>query len=215
MLSNRMMTLLAGVAALSCNSDSTQPPGPPTELLITGGNQQSWYFNNVLPTALSVIATDPSGRGVPGVTILWTATSGGLNPAQSMTDASGVATTRDSLGSSTQQTVNATFTGLPVAVTFTQIGLTPPTTADVTVQNFLFNADSVLVQAGGTVTWTWASGQTAHNVTYISGPTPLPTNSTNLTDGATFSTPFTSAGTYTYRCSIHPTQMNGKVVVVH
>lgn len=204
--------ILLGVAAVACN-DSTQAPGPPADLAIVGGNQQVWYFNNPLPIPLSVIVTDPSGRGVPGVTVTWTPTPGGVNPPQSTTDAGGIATTMDSLGSSTFQTVGATFPGLSVSVTFNEIGQAPPTTAGVTVQSFAFVDDSVLVQAGGTVTWTWSDGP--HNVTYISGPTPLPANSANLLGGGTFNTTFTNAGTYTYRCSIHPSQMNGKVIVVH
>src|SRR6266576_306574 len=44
---------------------------------------------------------------------------GGVNPAQSTTSAAGVATTADSVGATSPQTVTATFTGLAAPVTFT------------------------------------------------------------------------------------------------
>jgi len=49
MIRMHTMALLVGVAALACNSDSTQPIGPPDHLVRSGGDQQSWYFNNPLP----------------------------------------------------------------------------------------------------------------------------------------------------------------------
>jgi plastocyanin len=64
------------------------------------------------------------------------------------------------------------------------------------------------------VTWTWNSGTTQHNVTFIGGPTPLPTKSPDQAGTTTFSTTFTAVGTYIYRCSLHP-QMTGSVRVLH
>ena len=49
MIRMHTMALLVGVAALACNSDSTQPIGPPDHLVRSGGDHQSWYFNNPLP----------------------------------------------------------------------------------------------------------------------------------------------------------------------
>jgi len=83
------------------------------------------------------------------------------------------------------------------------------------VTNFAFTPRDTIVQAGGTVTWTWNSGTTQHNVTYTSGPAPLPANSPNQSGTQTFSTTFTTVGTYTYHCTFHPAQMMGSVTVVH
>ena len=162
---NRLYTLGVGLLALACGG-GTQPPGPPAELVITGGDAQSWYFNNPLPTPLSVTAQDVSGRAVPGVVITWAVTSGGgrVNPVQSTTDASGVATTTDSVGSSTIQTVSATFTGPFSVVSFTAHATTPPTAGSVDIANTAFNPATVVVQVNGTVTWTWSDNGIAHNV---------------------------------------------------
>ena len=214
MATQRVITLLAGVAAWACNGDTTQPR-PPFDLLKSGGDAQIWYFNNPLPTPLSVTAIDVSGRPVPGVVVTWAVTSGGVNPAQSTTNANGVATTIDSI-SSTTQTVSASFSGIQSAVTFTEIGFAPPTAVGVSVSDFSFTPRDTVVQTGGTVTWTWNSGTTRHSVTYLTGPGALPTSSpTQNASGPNFTTTFTTVGRYTYHCTQHPTLMTGSVTVVH
>ena len=214
MATQRVITLLAGVAAWACNGDTTQPR-PPFDLLKSGGDTQNWYFNNPLPTPLSVTAVDVSGQPVPGVVVTWAVTSGGVNPAQSTTNANGVATTIDSI-SSTSQTVSASFSGIQSAVTFTEIGFAPPTAVGVSVSDFSFTPRDTVVQTGGTVTWTWNSGTTRHSVTYLTGPGALPPSSpTQDASGPNFTTPFTTVGRYTYHCTEHPTLMTGSVTVVH
>ncbi len=214
MTTQRVITLLAGVAAWACNGDTTQPR-PPFDLLKSGGDTQNWYFNNPLPTPLSVTAVDVSGQPVPGVVVTWAVTSGGVNPAQSTTNANGVATTIDSI-SSTIQTVSASFSGIQSAVTFTEIGFAPPTAVGVSVSDFSFTPRDTVVQTGGTVTWTWNSGTTRHSVTYLTGPGALPPSSpTQNASGPNFTTPFTTVGRYTYHCTEHPTLMTGSVTVVH
>src|SRR6266568_1658490 len=132
------------------------------------------------------------------------------------THANGVASTIDSLGSSTLQTVSASFTGLSNAATFTEIGSAPSTAVGVSVSNNLFAPRDTAVQTGGTVTWTWNSGTTLHSVTYLTAPGALPTSSrTQDASGPPFSTTFTTVGHYTYRCHQHPTLMTGSVTVVH
>ncbi len=159
-------------------------------------------------------AVDVSGHPVPGVLVTWAVTGqGGVSPAQSTTNASGVATTIDSLGSSTLQRVAASFTGLANAATFTEVGSLPPTAADVSVAEFSFSPQGVVIQTGGTVTWTWG-GSVAHDVTYDGGPTPRPTNSATQITG-THQNTITIVGRYTYHCTQHPTQMTGSVTVVH
>jgi plastocyanin len=206
--------VLATLWASGCNGGGTQPPGPPTDLVPSGGGGQSWYFNNPLPVPLSVTVFDVDGRPVPGVVVSWTVTSasgsGAINPAQSTTDANGIASTSDSVGSGTIQQVSATVAGLPSPASFSEFATTPPTSGGVSVMNNFFSPDSSVIQSGSDVTWTW--GGTQHTVTFTSGPQPLPAE-TVLSSGTKTIT-FSAVGTYRYKCTIHA-NMNGTLVVVH
>src|SRR6266704_2529682 len=210
MTTQRVITLLAGVAAWACNGNGTQPAGPPFDLLKSGGDAQNWYFNNPLPTPLSVTAVDVSGQPVPGVVVTWAVTGeGGVSPAQSTTNANGVATTIDSLGSSTLQRVAASFTGLPNAATFTEVASTPPTSGAVDVKDNFFSPQTVVIQEGGAITWTFA-GAIAHTVTFSGGPD----SGTPQSSGTFGPVTFTPAGTKSYHCKVHGS-MTGTVTVVH
>src|SRR5438445_1904558 len=180
-------------------------PGPATQLVKTSGDPSAWYFDNPLPSALNVTARDANNCAVPGVVVNWAVASGGgaVNPSQSTTGTTGVASTADSLGSTSPQTVTATFTGLATPVTFTATASGAPTAVGVSVANNSFSPATANVKVGGTVTWTWNSGNTGHNVTYSSGPGTLPANSPTQAGGTTFSTTFTTVGTYAYHCTIH------------
>src|SRR2546428_2442575 len=171
---NRLAAFAAVLGAVECGGGGggggTQPPGPATDLVKSGGDAQSWYFNNPLPTPLSVTALDAAGHAVPNVVVTWAVSSGAgaVSPTTSTTNASGVATTTDSVGSSTIQTVSATFSGLPGPVSFTENATTPPTTAAVAVKDNFFDPSQTVVQVNRTVTWTW-TGQIGHSVTFTGG----------------------------------------------
>jgi plastocyanin len=82
---------------------------------------------------------------------------------------------------------------------------TAPQTASVDISGFAFNPSSVEVAVGGTVTWK-NSDSAGHTVTgsgWASG---------DLAQGATYSNTFSTAGTFPYKCSVHPS-MTGEVVV--
>ena len=209
----------AGLLVLACGGDGGGgrgpcTPGAATQLVKTGGDAQSWYFNNPLPAALSVTARDANNCAVPGVVVNWAVASGGgaVNPTQSATGTTGVAATADSIGSTSPQTVTATFTGLAAPVTFTATASAPPTSAAVSVNDNVFSPGSAVIQSGGTVTWTWA-GQNIHNLTFGGGPTPQPANQGNQVTGTAQRT-LTTVGSYSYTCTNH-FNMNGTVRVVH
>src|SRR2546425_1552199 len=216
---NRLAAFAAVLGAVECGGGGggggTQPPGPPTDLVKSGGDAQSWYFNNPLPTPLSVTALDAGGRAVPNVVVTWAVTSGAgkVNPTSSTTNASGVATTSDSVGSSTIQTVSATFSGLAGPITFTEHADVPPTSAAVSVNDNFFSPNSAVIKTGGTVAWTWV-GAAFHNVTFTGGPTPRPADGPTQMTGTYTPAAITTVGTYTYHCTIHG-GMNGSVTVVH
>lgn len=73
-----------------------------------------------------------------------------------------------------------------------------PATAAVQVVNFAFQPSLVTVRPGGSVTWTWNSDTTSHNITFTD----------NVQNGGTRKTgthtrTFTAAGTFAYRCTLH------------
>src|SRR5437763_6814674 len=212
--------LVGTVWASGCNGGGTQPPGPPADLMPSGGDGQSWYFNNPLPTPLSVTVFDVSGRPVPGVVVTWTVTpgagSGAVNPVQSTTSALGIASTNDSVGSGTIQRVSATVNGLLSAASFTEIATVPPTSATVTLENFAFNPQNSVVQTGGTVTWMWNDGTAFHTLNFnVNDPTPRPPDTPQQTSGSV-AFKFTTVGSYPFFCLLHQAQgMTGKVTVVH
>ena len=211
-------TAVLGFACGGKDGGGTGPctPGAATQLVKNGGDAQAWYFDNPLPAALSVKALDANNCAVPGVAVNWAVASGGgvVSPTQSTTNASGVASTNDSVGGSTPQSVTATFTGLSSPVTFTATAAAPPTSGAVSLQNRAFNPSSVVVKSGGTVTWTWNDNPTPHNVTFTSGPPAgRPTNSPTQATG-TYAPAFATPGTYGYHCTLHG-GMDGTVTVVH
>jgi len=209
--------VLATLWASGCNGGDTQPPGPPADLVPSGGGQ-SWYFNNPLPAPLSVMVLDVDGRPVPGVVVMWTVESGGgaVIPVQSTTDANGIASTSDSVGLSTIQRVSAAVDGVPSPASFNEAATSAPTSAAVSLQSLAFNPQNSVVQTGGTVTWMWNDGAIGHNVKFnATDPTPHPADSpTQATGTETFT--FTTVGSYAFFCSVHQAQgMTGKVTVVH
>ncbi|MGH7699600.1 MAG: plastocyanin/azurin family copper-binding protein [Gemmatimonadales bacterium] len=193
----------------------TEPPGPPAQLAKTGGDNQTWYFNNALPSAYAVTLRDASGRAVPGVAVTWAvaAGDGSVSPTQGTTNASGVTTATHTLGpSATTQTATATVAGIPAA-TFTATAEAAPASGAVDLINITFRPADTAVVVGGTVTWTWRDNPEQHNVTFEAGPTPRPANSTTKPTGI-YEVTFTTAGVYDYTCTIHA-GMDGKMRVVN
>jgi plastocyanin len=208
-------TVLLGFACGGGGGGGTGPctPGAATQLVKTSGDPAPWYINNPLPAVLSVTARDANNCAVPGVVVNWAvASGGGAVTGQGPTNANGVATATDSLGSSTSQSVTATFTGLSSPVTFTATASAPPTSGAVSVVNNSFDPNSSVVKAGSTVTWTWNSGGVEHTLTFTSGPPPLP-GQTDQTSG-TKAIQFNVVGKYAYHCIIHG-GMDGTLTVVN
>lgn len=79
---------------------------------------------------------------------------------------------------------------------------------NIDITNFAFVSDAVTVKAGTTVVWT-NSDQVAHTITSDTGTT---LSSGNLSTGQTYSMTFTTPGTYSYHCTVHPS-MKGTVTV--
>jgi plastocyanin len=80
----------------------------------------------------------------------------------------------------------------------------------VTIKDFKFSPQPVQAKVGDVVAWTNQDGTTPHSATMDTAG--CDTNTIN--GGATAMLVFSQAGTYTYHCSIHPTQMKDYTVVV-
>ena len=74
-----------------------------------------------------------------------------------------------------------------------------PGTNEVWIQGMVFSPASITVAAGTTITWTNKDG-VAHTVTSDTGLF----DSGSMSNGATFSPTFSTAGTFPYHCSVHP-----------
>ena len=85
-------------------------------------------------------------------------------------------------------------------------GSTGSTSSSITVRNNSFDPSATTVAVGTTVNWSWAQGATDHNVTFADGQK----SATQAT--GSYSRTFSSAGTFSYNCTIHP-GMNGSVTV--
>lgn len=90
----------------------------------------------------------------------------------------------------------------------TSSGNTPVMAASVSIANFAFSPATVHVKVGGTVTWT-NKDATPHTATDLNGSF----DSGSLNTDQTFKQTFSTAGTYTYHCTIHSMMPNATVVV--
>lgn len=81
---------------------------------------------------------------------------------------------------------------------------------DVTIAGFAFSPATVTVAVGDTVTWT-NNDDVPHTATSSSGVSPA-FDTGNLSEGASGTVTFNTAGSFSYFCKIHP-NMTGTVVV--
>jgi len=101
------LLLVALLSMAGCSGDSPsappngdEPPGPPAQLVVSGGNQQTAMVGFDLPDSLTVKVSDATGKPVPGTTVTWTVESGGgtLSSTSTTTGATGLAKVRWTLG---------------------------------------------------------------------------------------------------------------------
>ena len=81
-------------------------------------------------------------------------------------------------------------------------------THSITISNFAFSPNTLTVSVGDKVIWT-NGDSVPHTVTSDSGNE---LGSSTLSNGQTYSHTFSTAGTYTYHCSIHK-MMTGTIIV--
>ena len=109
-----------------------------------------------------------------------------------------------SVALATAPTAIAASTVVATIAAPTTQGATGPTVS-VSIAGFAFVPPSLTITAGSTVAWNNTDG-VPHTVTAAGF------GSGDLINGATYRHTFTAAGTYTYRCSIHPS-MTASIIV--
>jgi plastocyanin len=137
--------MLGALALAGCGGGGGGPgPGPTPVITKTGGDNQVGPAGQALG-ALEVTVKDGSGAALSGLTVTWSAASGGgsVSPPTSVTGADGKATTVRTLGSGAgAQTTSASVTGA-TAVTFSHVAQIQGAT-QIAVSGSVTGPDSVL-----------------------------------------------------------------------
>jgi plastocyanin len=209
-----------------CSGNDNAPNTPPVlaKAPTNSGDLQTGATGEGLGNPLRVLVTRD---GIPsaGDTVQWSTTDGSVDPTSIVTAADGIGATTWTLGPNAgTQTAMAAVTGA-TAVSFTATasgggGPGDPSAIIVTVGNNFFtsvrngtsNPAVDTLALNGTVTWNWNTTAQSHSVESVGTPQ---FTSSNVLMGAdqSFVFQFTEPGTYSYRCSIHPTIMTGRIVV--
>jgi len=117
---------VAGLAGSPVTFTASGTAGAAATLAIAGGNNQSATVGSALPTPLAALVTDAYGNGVGGVSVSWTAATGGgsMAAATTQTGVGGAASNTWTLGSTVGgQTATASVAGTtPAVVTFSATG---------------------------------------------------------------------------------------------
>jgi len=207
-LLSRIATLLivAGTGA-GCGGGDGPGPGPDTPVLTTVEvTPATATLFTVAPgntATLAVAAKDQDGQTMAGAS----------SPSFS-SDNGAVATVGDAgaitavTAGTARITASLTMSGVTKTGAATVAVQVAPASARVTAPAIAFQPGTVDVQAGGSVSWVFAS--IPHDVTFTTAGAPA--GIPEIADGSA-SRAFPSHGNYSYRCSIHP-PMTG-VVRVH
>jgi len=97
--------------------------------------------------------------------------------------------------------------GIVLSCTKSNNSPTNPGPDEVFIQSFAFNPATITVPVSTTITWT-NKDAVAHTVTSDNGLFDSGSMNTNIT----YSHQFTTAGTFNYHCTVHPTML-AKVIV--
>ena len=200
------------------------PPGSPVMAKASpSGDAQSGVVATVLPNPLRVSITD-NGAAVQGRTVTWTVQptfAASVNPTSTTTDAGGIASTTVTLpGFAVTSTITATSSGVTNSpLSFSAISTGAGLAVTVAVVNNQFQPAQFQLKQGGTVTFLWGTGSSAHTVTPVA-PNTIPASTPA---GGTHSAPFSfevtfpAQGAFQFFCEVHGAAgsgMSGTITVV-
>lgn len=193
----------AGVSGSPQSFQATVLPGPAADLGLVSGGGQVQEAGLLYSQPLLVRVSDAFNNPVPGVTVQWTVVTGTGTPQAptSVTQSDGRAASTLEAGDSTGAlVVRATTASVPADTVAFALNVIPAATV-VSVASNVFIPQHVTIASGGTVRWSWVSGQ--HNVAMMNGPDTFPDSPVLTTSGSHGPFILTVVGVYNYECSLH------------
>lgn len=187
-------------------------PREPYKLLFESPSTNIVAETDKIFPGFAVKVADTFDNGIAGQWVQWSRTGPITLAADSVISLDGGISTIFGTASNYADTIQviATVPGLVGSPrVFRGAVVAAPTV--VGVGNFSFSPDSVRIAAGGAVKWVIAGGGT-HSVTSTGAPS-FPSSETEAGPYTWGPILFSQPGVYQYECSVHPTQMKGKVVV--
>jgi plastocyanin len=211
-----------GATTTSVNFTATASAGAPVALTEVTGDNQAGMIDALLGQ-IAAIVTDQFDNPIPGVEVAWSASGATVAAATEVTNSAGISFAQVTLGGTPGPvSITAVAAGLANSpLTFNAIAEAVPTQAEVHLGNIFFSSDRNnstnpavdTLAVGGTVTWTWGNtGIAEHSVRSLGSPG-FTSSATKLGNGQTYSVTFANAGTYSYDCAVHGSQMTGRIVV--
>ncbi len=165
-----------------------------------------WKRQPVINTAVAgALALVVVAAGIVGSAV-WAHKSSAASSSAPVSSQAGTASTATSAAPAAAAPAGTAATGAAPATT----GAPGPAAGSqaIAIKDFSFQAPSVSIKVGGSVTWTNADS-TAHSIQSDGHTFDSPDS---IDGGKSFSHTFATAGTFTYICGIHP-QMQGSIVV--
>lgn len=191
---------------------ATAVPDVPASLLFASNSSGYLAESGQIFPGFSVKVADQYENGIAGHWVEWSKSGPISLPTDSViTGPDGISTIFGTAGGLTGDiTVTAKSTGLVGSPrVFTGAVVPPPTI--VNIKSNFFEPDSLLITAGTPVKWVWVSG--THTVTSTGSPSFQSSDAAQSPPATLGPILFSTPGVYQYECSVHPTQMKGKIVV--
>jgi adhesin/invasin len=214
-------TLGTAAGAQSARATLTGATGSPVTFAATGtadvaaalvkvsGDGQGGRTTTAAGSPIVVRTNDQFGNPVAGTAVTFAVTAGSAT----------LGSLNDDTGADGRAQTTVTFGATPgsITITATAAGLTgsPQTftaeSGQILVENDVFQPGALVIAAGTTVRWVWATNAVSHSVVAVGGAEPAasPVRNAPFVHQHTFNTP----GVYNYQCSVHGNLMTGTITV--